>query len=93
MRESKVEKHLKTVVEKCGGECLKFVSPGRAGVNDRLIFLPGGRFYLFECKRPGKDLEPHQKRFRARMNELDFKVHKCDSIEFIDNFFGYLMRK
>ena len=87
MRESKVEKHLKQTVIELGGECLKWVSPGRRGVNDQLAFMPGGKFHLFECMRPGKDLEPHQKRFKSRMAKLGFTVHKCDSIEFVDNFF------
>ncbi len=87
MRESKVERHLVETVEALGGECLKWVSPGRNGVNDRLVFLPGNGFYMFECKRPGEELKPHQKRFKKRMAKLGFTVHKCDSIEFVDAFF------
>ncbi len=93
MRESQVEKHLKKVVKELGGECLKWVSPGRHGVNDQLAFLPDGVFFMFECKRPGYSLDPHQERFRIRMADLGFTVIKCDSIEFIDDFFGYRFRK
>lgn len=93
MRESRIEKHLKQVVKSYGGECLKWVSPGRHGVNDQLAFLPDGQFYMFECKRPGYSLDPHQERFRLRMKELGFTVIKCDSIEFIDDFFSYRYRK
>lgn len=87
MRESKVESHLKQTVADLGGECLKWVSPGRHGVNDQLVFLPNEEFYMMECKRPGEDLKPHQERFRDRMAELGFTVYKCDSIEFVDEFF------
>jgi hypothetical protein len=91
MRESAVERYLIKVTEQLGGECLKFVSPGRHGVNDRLVFLPGSGFYMIECKRPGEQLGPHQKRFRARMAELGFTVHVCDSIEWVDVFFADVM--
>lgn len=88
MRESKIERHLKKTVRDLGGECFKWVSPNRHGVSDQLVFLPNGKLYLMECKRPGKELDPHQQRFRKRMGELGWHVYKCDSIDFIDGFFA-----
>lgn len=53
MRESKIEAYLKQQVEAAGGMCLKFVSPGTAGVPDRLVLMPGGKMGFVELKRPG----------------------------------------
>lgn len=39
MRESKIEQYLKEQVEAAGGECRKFVSPGRRGVPDQLVLM------------------------------------------------------
>ena len=43
MREKQVEQKLVKAVRTLGGICPKFVSPGMAGMPDRLILLPGGR--------------------------------------------------
>ena len=55
MEESKIEKYLKSKVEKLGGECLKFNS-GVVGVPDRIVILPGGKITFIELKAPGKPL-------------------------------------
>lgn len=39
--ENDVENYLTKRVKQHGGQCLKFVSPGNAGVPDRLIMWPG----------------------------------------------------
>lgn len=41
IRESGVEKELVARVQGAGGEAYKFTSPGRRGVPDRLVLLPG----------------------------------------------------
>lgn len=40
MREKEIEAKLKKEVEKVGGLALKFISPGVAGVPDRIVLLP-----------------------------------------------------
>ena len=40
MLENELEKKLRDKVKKLGGKAYKFVSPGNAGVPDRLVFLP-----------------------------------------------------
>ena len=50
--EKDVEKSLCRMVGRHGGLCLKWISPGRAGVPDRIILLPGGRVMFVELKRP-----------------------------------------
>lgn len=50
MREKEIEKFLVNGVRKMGGVAFKFVSPGNAGVPDRLIVMPGGKVYFAELK-------------------------------------------
>jgi len=47
--EKTLEKRLRLAVEKLGGKCLKFVSPGNAGVPDRMVLLRG-RVWFVEVK-------------------------------------------
>ena len=54
MREKQIEQALVKAVRKRGGIALKFVSPGMAGVPDRLVLFPGGRMAFVEVKAPGK---------------------------------------
>ncbi len=84
MRESVVEQHLRRVVKKLGGECLKFVSPGRRGVSDRLVFLPGGEFWLIELKAPRRQPRANQVRWQQRMKALGFVALVLDTKEKID---------
>ena len=52
MLESTIEHYLVRTVHKLGGEALKFTSPGRRHVNDRLVLLPGGKVW-FEIDNVG----------------------------------------
>lgn len=78
-RESVIEKKLVAEVKKAGGIAWKFVSPGRRGVPDRIILLPGGRIIFVECKAPGKKPRPEQLRLHRKLNALGFKVFILDS--------------
>ena len=46
MLEKTIEKKLATAVKKAGGIAPKFVSPSFAGMPDRLILLPDGKFAI-----------------------------------------------
>ena len=59
-KESCLESYLTDRVKSLGGKCLKFVSPGTAGVSDRLIVLPNLAPAFFELKRLGETPEPLQ---------------------------------
>lgn len=50
--EKEIERKLKTMIERHGGLCLKWVCPGWLGVPDRICLLPGGRVIFVELKRP-----------------------------------------
>lgn len=52
MLERELEARLVRRVKAAGGYCLKWTSPGNAGVPDRIVLLPGGRVIFVEMKRP-----------------------------------------
>jgi hypothetical protein len=79
--EKDIEKKLKKEVEKFNGMCLKFSIPGRAGMPDRIVLLPGGRIVFVELKRPGKNLRPLQKKRFKQLRDLGFRAVKIDSVK------------
>ena len=50
MTEKNIEARLVREVRKRGGLTYKFVSPGAAGVPDRIIIAPGGQIWFVELK-------------------------------------------
>jgi hypothetical protein len=88
MRERDIERHLVERVKALGGMCIKFTSPGRRGVPDRIVMLPDGVLHWVELKRPGGTLEAHQAREHARMLKLGQRVLVLDTIEKIEGVLG-----
>jgi hypothetical protein len=80
-RESMIEAHLVRRVHEAGGECLKFTSPGRRGVPDRLVLLPGGRAIFVEVKAPGRYPTPAQRRAHNALRYKGFRVLVVNSFE------------
>jgi hypothetical protein len=71
--EKDIEKKLRRMVEKHGGQCLKWVCPGWSGVPDRIVLLPGERIIFVETKRPkGGVLSALQRYWREKLRSLDF---------------------
>ncbi len=65
MRESELEEKFREMVKQAGGKAYKFVSPGNAGVPDRIVILPEGRICFVELKKKGetpRKLQEHRKR-------------------------------
>ena len=58
--EKQVERNFVKAVKEAGGLAVKFVSPGRVGVPDRIVLIPGGRAVFAEIKRPGGHLRKSQ---------------------------------
>lgn len=81
MLEKEIEKKCRLKIKKQGGLFLKFVSPGNAGVPDRLILLPGGIIKFVELKRPGAQPRPLQKYWHKKLRALGFTVEVCDDAE------------
>lgn len=84
VEENKVETELKKAIEKMGGICYKFVSPGRINVPDRLCALPYGVSFFVECKATGKKPRPGQKRELIRLRKLGHNAYVLDSLVQLD---------
>ena len=84
MREKDIEKSLKDEVKKRGGIAPKWVSPGMAGVPDRLILLPKGKIAFAETKAPGEKPRQLQVSRHRLLRRLGFKVYVIDGVEQIE---------
>lgn len=86
MRENYIEKRLRQEIERVGGLCEKFTTPGRRGPPDRLVTWPDGEMELVEFKAPGKKPNAHQLRDHARRAKCGVIVHVVDSVAGVDRF-------
>jgi hypothetical protein len=84
MNEANIEKRLKMKVKQEGGLALKLVSPGFAGVPDRLVLFNGSKIAFVELKAPAKKLRALQRKRKKQLEALGFKVFKMDSYEAVD---------
>lgn len=94
MKESTLEKKLKERIERAGGLCLKWTSPGFTGVPDRIVLLPDARILFVEVKRPGlKDgMSPRQKRVAQQLRDLGFTVIRLSDLKDIERYLGEEVR-
>ncbi len=76
MLESYYENKLRLSIKKLGNgvRCLKFESPGFAGVPDRIILLPGAKVIFVELKQPGKKERKRQEYVHGLLRKLGFEV-------------------
>ncbi len=74
MTEAAVERKLVEGVRKKGGWALKFVSPGTAGVPDRIVLMPGGFIIFVELKTDTGKLTKLQEITHLRLAGLGFPV-------------------
>ena len=86
IKERDVERYFKAQLEKRGALVFKFVSPGQAGVPDRVVLLPGGRVVFAEMKAPGEKPRPLQRAVFARMARAGHPVYIIDSREAVKRF-------
>ena len=84
VREINIEKKLREAVKKRGGIAPKWVSPGLAGVPDRLILLPKGKIAFAELKAPGEKPRQLQVSRHRLLRRLGFKVYVIDGVEQIE---------
>lgn len=92
MNEASVEKRLKKMVSEQGGLALKLVSPGFAGVPDRLVLFNGSRIAFVELKAPYKKLRALQRKRKQQLEALGFRVYKVDSYEAVDRMVEEMIR-
>ena len=86
MKEYAVEKHLVQKARECGGICLKFISPGIAGVPDRIVILPGGKIGFAELKAPRKKPRRLQRYVLRKLPQLGCRVCVIDNLKSVENF-------
>lgn len=87
MLEKQIESRLTKRSREQGWRVYKFVSPGTAGVPDRIVLMPGGRAVFVELKAPGKKARPLQKLRHKQIRALGFDVEsELDSYEAVEAF-------
>jgi streptogramin lyase len=84
--ERDIERYLVRRVTQLGGVAYKFVSPGRVGVADRIVLLPGGVVWFVELKTATGRLSPLQKVFAADMRRLGANYIVIRSKEEVDKW-------
>lgn len=72
--EKQVERKFVKAVKEAGGLAMKFVSPGRVGVPDRIVLMPDGRIAFAEIKRPGGKLRRAQEAAHREIRTMGFPV-------------------
>ena len=90
--EKDIERYFTRIVKEHGGLAWKFVSPGHAGVPDRIVLLPGGKCCFVEIKAPGRKPRKLQIAVMERLKKYGFDVWIIDSHKkvkaFIERYFG-----
>ena len=75
-----MERKLAEAVKAMGGIAPKFISPGFAGMPDRLVILPDGKCGFVEVKRRGEKPRPLQEARHGMLKRLGFKVYVLDCV-------------
>ena len=91
-REKTIEQSLNKAVKSYGGIAVKLVSPGLAGMPDRLVLFPGGRLGFVEVKAPGRKPRAIQEVRHKQFRQLGFKVYVLDSKEQIGGIIDDIIR-
>ena len=86
MEEQAIERYLTNKVNQLGGKSFKFVSPGNAGVPDRIVIIPGGHIFFIELKAPGKKPRKLQQVVIKQLKQLGCNVLTIDSKEQVNRF-------
>lgn len=81
--ENDIENYLIRKTEMLGGLCLKFVSPGRRGVPDRIILIDGKTFFV-ELKRPGGAPRKDQLKMKEKFEKQGVSVYVVDTKQKVD---------
>ncbi len=83
MLEHEIEAHLLVRCREVGFLCMKFTSPGRAGVPDRVVVTPAGTVFV-ETKRPGGRLRRLQEEVTEKMRRADAEVRGVGTVAGVD---------
>jgi len=85
MLEKTVERYLKQQVEKLGGKCYKWVSPGNKGVPDRIAFVRQ-QIWAIETKSPTGRLSPMQEHVGKEMRKHTLNYIVISTKEEVDQW-------
>lgn len=85
-REKDIENYLRDEIKKIGGAAYKWVSPGTAGVPDRIVLLPYGQLWFVELKAPGNGLTKLQQVMRKKLEGLGYRYAVLDSYQAVTRF-------
>ena len=86
MLEKEVEKFLVREVKKLGGISFKFISPGNAGVPDRIVILPSGNVVFAELKTDKGKLTKLQEVQIKKISDLGADVRVLRGVEGVKEF-------
>jgi len=86
MLEKEVEKFLVREVKKIGGISFKFISPGNAGVPDRIVILSSGKVVFVELKTDKGKLTRLQGVQIKKISDLGADVRVLRGIEGVKEF-------
>jgi len=89
--EAEIEKKMTTGVKDLGGLCLKWVSPGNAGVPDRIVIIRGAVFFV-ELKTETGHLSALQKNMIRKLIRQGMAVIVLYGEKDVDNFLDTLKR-
>jgi hypothetical protein len=87
--ERDVEARLVRGVRKLGGRCWKWVSPGRAGVPDRIVLLPHGVVAFVELKDDGGTVSQVQDLTIREIRNLGHLAYVVRGAAGVDAFLEY----
>tara|TARA_R110002153_G_scaffold204675_3_gene357480 strand:+ start:955 stop:1245 length:291 start_codon:yes stop_codon:yes gene_type:complete len=86
--EKQIEKYFHEQIELIGGTTRKWVSPGRAGVPDRIVFYAGHVVFV-ELKTTKGKLSSVQAREHVRLTELGASVVTLYGDAMVNEFVHY----
>lgn len=86
MKESLAERALVDAVKSVGGVAYKFISPGNAGVPDRLVIFPGMQPAFVEMKTESGKLSALQQVQIKRLEDLKQDVYVLHGIKDVAAF-------
>ena len=92
MLEKEIEKKLRERMKEIGGFCYKWVSPGNAGVPDRICIFPSGRVVFVEVKRKNGRLSAVQRVQIERLRRCRQEVATIWSVQGVDRMVEEMMR-
>lgn len=86
MLEKEIEKFLVKEIKKLGGLCYKWVSPGNAGVPDRIVLLPNRPAMFVELKTDSGKLSRLQEVQIKKLRNINDQVYILHGLDEVKEF-------